>query len=63
MALENITVNGKPLKQFIEKEKSDEIRDFYLYELRTLSSGGRNILSSQKYDFRKKEPVRKAVAK
>jgi hypothetical protein len=63
MALENITVNGKPLKQFIEKEKSEEIRDFYLFELRTLSSGGRNIQSSSKYDFRKKEPVRKGVAR
>lgn len=49
MALENITVNGKPLKQFIEKEKSDEIREFYRFELRCMSKGGRNLLSSQKY--------------
>lgn len=49
MALENITVNGKPLKQFIEKEKREEVQEFYLYELRCLSRGGRNLLSSQKY--------------
>lgn len=49
MALENITVNGKPLKQFIEKEKTDEIHEFYKFELRSMSRGGRNLLYSQKY--------------
>jgi hypothetical protein len=60
MALENITVNGKPLKQFIEKEKSDEIQEFYMFELRTLSRGGRNLMYSQKYQ-QPAQPVRKVV--
>lgn len=42
MALENITVNGKPLKQFIEKEKSDEIQEFLKFEIRSMSRMGRH---------------------
>jgi hypothetical protein len=40
MALENITVNGKPLKQFIEKEKSNEIQEFLQFELRAMRRPG-----------------------
>jgi hypothetical protein len=57
MALENITVNGKPLKQFIEKEKSNEIQEFYKFELRSMSRGGRNLQSSQKYISRPESRV------
>jgi hypothetical protein len=47
--LENITVNGRPLKQYVEKEKSDEIQDFYKFELHSMSRGGRNIQSARKF--------------
>src|SRR2546425_12971025 len=46
MALENITVNGKPLKQFIEKEKSDEIQEFLRFEIRAMSRMGRHHIIS-----------------
>jgi hypothetical protein len=49
MARENITVNGRPLKQYIEKEKENEIQDFYRFELRSMSRGGRNLQSSKKF--------------
>jgi hypothetical protein len=40
MALENITVNGKPLKQFVEKEKSNEIQEFIQFELKAMRRPG-----------------------
>lgn len=31
--MENITVNGKPLKQHLSDEDSKEVHEFYLFEL------------------------------
>lgn len=40
--MENITVNGKPLKEHLSEEKSREIQEFLMYEIRSLSRGTRH---------------------
>lgn len=56
MALENITVNGKPLKQFIEKEKTNEIQEFLRFELRAMRRPGMVLVQ-------KSRPVQTGVRK
>lgn len=39
MSLENITVNGKPLRQHIREEESNEIQKFLAFEIRSMRRG------------------------
>jgi len=47
MSLENITVNGKPLKQHVEEEKSNEIQQFLAFEIRSMRRSSRHHIMSR----------------
>ena len=58
--LENITVNGKPVREFLSKEQSREIQNFLRDELRMMSRSTRSHISTapsgRSHEYRRQAP-------
>lgn len=57
MALENVTVNGKPAKEYVSEQRSREIQQFLAEEFRSFGRISRRHISSSNGSRNQSRPV------